>query len=64
VTNDIEEAIFLADRILLLTRLPAEIQEQFPVDFQRRGPGGELIQRNRTSDEFLKLRKTLTEAFS
>ena len=64
VTNDIEEAIFLADRILLLTRLPAEIQEQFPVRFQRRGPGEELIQRSRTSEEFLKLRKTLTEVFS
>jgi NitT/TauT family transport system ATP-binding protein/sulfonate transport system ATP-binding protein len=64
VTNDIEEAIFLADRILLLTKLPAEIQEQFPVRFQRRGPGGELIQRSRTSEAFLKLRKTLTEVFS
>lgn len=63
VTNDIEEAVFLADRILLLSKLPAEIKEQFEVSFQRRGNGGELLQRSRTSDEFLKLRKTLTEVF-
>jgi NitT/TauT family transport system ATP-binding protein len=63
VTNDIEEAVFLADRIILLSKLPAEIKEQFEVSFQRRGTGGELHQRSRTSDEFLRLRKTLTEVF-
>ncbi len=63
VTNDIEEAIFLADRILLLSKLPAEIKEQFEVSFQRRGPGAELLWRSRTSEEFLKLRKTLSEVF-
>jgi NitT/TauT family transport system ATP-binding protein len=63
VTNDIEEAIFLADRIILLSKLPAEIKEQFEVHFQRRETGGKLLQRGRTSGEFLSLRKTLTEAF-
>ena len=63
VTNDIEEAIFLADRIILLSKLPAEIKEQFEVSFQRRGPNGELLRRSRTGDKFLKLRKTLTEVF-
>ena len=63
VTNDIEEAIFLSDRIILLSNLPAEFKEQFEVRFQRRGHNGELLKRNRTSDEFLKLRKTLTEVF-
>ncbi len=63
VTNDIEEAVFLADRIILLSKLPAEIKEQFEVGFQRRGTSGELHQRSRTSNEFLRLRKTLTEVF-
>lgn len=34
VTHDIEEAIFLADRILFLTRRPAQVREILPMDFK------------------------------
>lgn len=63
VTNDIEEAIYLADRIILLSNLPANIKQEFPVRFERRGANGELLRRSRTGDEFLSLRKTLSEVF-
>jgi NitT/TauT family transport system ATP-binding protein len=35
VTHDIEEAILLADRILVLTGLPGEICDEIPVDLKR-----------------------------
>jgi ABC-type nitrate/sulfonate/bicarbonate transport system ATPase subunit len=63
VTNDVEEAIYLADRILLLSNLPAEIKNQWEVGFERRNSDGNLIRRNRTGDEFLDLRKTISEVF-
>lgn len=63
VTNDVEEAVYLADRILLLSNIPAQIKDEFPVRFQRRAPNGKLIFRDRSSDEFLALRKKLTEVF-
>ncbi len=63
VTNDVEEAVYLADRILLLSNIPAQIKDEFPARFQRRGPNGELLRRDRSSDEFLALRKKLSEVF-
>ena len=53
VTNDVEEAVYLADRILLLSNIPAQVKSEFPATFQRRGPNGELPRRDRSSDEFL-----------
>jgi NitT/TauT family transport system ATP-binding protein len=35
VTHDIEEAVQLADRIVLMSRRPATIQQVFPVDLPR-----------------------------
>ena len=63
VTNDVEEAVFLADRIILLSHLPAEVKEEFKVAFERRNADGKLLRRNRTGEEFLKMRKMITEVF-
>ena len=63
VTNDIEEAVFLADRIILLSDFPAEVKEEFKVTFERRDADGNLLRRNRTEEKFLKLRKMITEVF-
>lgn len=52
VTNNMEEAIYLADRIIVLTNCPAKIKQEFKVDFPR--------PRNITDPEFLKLRKEIT----
>lgn len=52
VTNNIEEAIYLADRIILLSNCPAKIRKEYVVEMPR--------PRNYTSKEFLELRKEIT----
>lgn len=53
VTNNIEEALYLADRILLLTDCPSHICEEYQIDLPR--------PRSLVSPEFLRLRKEITE---
>lgn len=52
VTNNIEEAIYLADRILVLTNCPATVKREYKIDLPR--------PRNLVSPEFLALRKEIT----
>lgn len=54
VTNNIEEAIYLADRIILLSDRPAKIRQEFQIDLPR--------PRSYVDPEFLKLRATITKA--
>lgn len=51
VTNNIEEAIFLADRIILLSDCPSSIVEEYRIDRPR----------NLIDPEFLRLRKEITQ---
>lgn len=53
VTNNIEEAIYLGDRIVLLTKCPAEIKEIYTLDLPR--------PRDTISPEFLAIRKEIAE---
>lgn len=53
VTNNIEEAIYLGDRIVLLSKCPAKIKEIYEVDIPR--------PRNTVSQEFLELRKKISD---
>lgn len=53
VTNNIEEAAYLGDRILLLTECPARVKEIYTIDLPR--------PRNMTSMEFLQLRKDISD---
>ena len=53
VTNHIEEAIYLADRIVLLTECPARVQKEYIIDLPR--------PRDYVSPEFLKIREQITE---
>ena len=53
VTNNIEEALFLADRIILLSDCPSHIREEYQIDLPR--------PRNLVDPEFLRLRKLITE---
>lgn len=57
VTHSLEEGIFLADRIVVLSKRPAQIKETITVDFKR--PRRPMLKKNK---EFLKLKKRLTEA--
>lgn len=52
VTNNIEEALYLADRILVLTNCPATVKREYKIDLPR--------PRNLVSPEFLALRKEIT----
>lgn len=53
ITHNIEEAVYLAERVLILTNKPAKIKEQ--VDINLPHP------RNVSDTEFIKLRKYITE---
>lgn len=52
VTNNIEEALYLADRIIVLTSCPATVKKEYIIDLPR--------PRNLVSEEFLALRKEIT----
>ena len=52
VTNNIEEALYLADRIILFTNCPATIKQEYIIDLPR--------PRDYTSDAFLTLRDKIT----
>lgn len=53
VTNNVEEAIYLADRILVMTASPTAIDEEYVIDLPR--------PRDYTSPEFLELREEITK---
>ena len=52
ITNNIEEAVYLASRIVVLSKLPAHIKCEYTVDFPR--------PRDLTSPEFLQFRAAIT----
>lgn len=52
VTNNIEEALYLADRIIVLTNCPATVKKEYTIDLPR--------PRNLVSEKFLALRKEIT----
>lgn len=55
VTHDVDEAIYLADRVLVLSSSPARIKMQLQVDLSR--PRDQLV--TRSSNQFITLRREL-----
>jgi NitT/TauT family transport system ATP-binding protein len=53
ITNNIEEAVYLASRIIVLSKLPARIKGEYKIDFPR--------PRDLTSPEFLTVRSEITQ---
>jgi NitT/TauT family transport system ATP-binding protein/sulfonate transport system ATP-binding protein len=53
VTNNIEEAVFLGDRVILLSECPARIKQIYDVNLPR--------PRNTIDPEFLRIRKEISE---
>jgi len=53
VTHDVDEAVYLADKIVLLDKNPGKIAEVIPVDLER--------PRKRDSMEFLKIQESIVE---
>lgn len=55
ITNNIEEAVFLADRIVLLTNCPTNVKREIVVDLPR--------PRNYVSKDFLRIREEISREF-
>jgi len=53
ITHSVDEAVYLSDRIIVLTPRPGRICRMFPIDLPR--------PRDRTSPEFAKLRREVLE---
>ena len=53
VTHDIDEAIYMSDRIVIMTQRPGKIDQTIPVDLNR--------PRDRSSSDFLRLRSNILE---
>ena len=53
ITHNIEEAVYLADRVIILSNKPATIKEELEIDLPR--------PRDVSSPEFVRLRKYVTE---
>ncbi|MBO5151287.1 MAG: ABC transporter ATP-binding protein [Methanobrevibacter sp.] len=53
VTHDVDEAVYLADKIVLLDKNPGKIAEVIPVDLER--------PRKRDSVEFLKIQESIVD---
>jgi ABC-type nitrate/sulfonate/bicarbonate transport system ATPase subunit len=51
VTNNIEEALYLADRIIILSNIPMSVKNEYSIDFAR--------PRDYTAPDFLQLRKII-----
>lgn len=58
VTHDIDEAVYLSDRIIILDGSPATVAQEFPVDLPR--PRDQLA--TKELPEFLKLRRAVYDA--
>ena len=55
ITHDIEEAVYLSDRILLLSQRPSRIIEELPIDFAR--PRNQVI--TRSQPRFMEIRNRI-----
>ena len=53
VTNNIEEAIYLGDRVIVMSKLPGKIKKEFVIDTPK--------PRQYTDKIFLELRKVISE---
>jgi NitT/TauT family transport system ATP-binding protein/sulfonate transport system ATP-binding protein len=53
VTNNIEEAVYLGDRIILLTKCPARVKQVYPIDIPR--------PRDTMDPQFLRIRRQISE---
>jgi ABC-type nitrate/sulfonate/bicarbonate transport system ATPase subunit len=60
VTHDVEEALFLCDRVLILSRRPGTVRAELPVALDRSHPRREQV----TSAEFMVLKERALEALA
>lgn len=53
VTHDVDEAVYLSDRVIIMTPRPGKVEEIIDINLKR--------PRRRTSEEFMEIRKTILE---
>ena len=60
VTHDIEEALYVCDRVLVMSRRPGTVNAELEPDLDRSAPRTEVV----TSPEFSRLRQRALEALA
>jgi ABC-type nitrate/sulfonate/bicarbonate transport system ATPase subunit len=58
VTHDVDEALYLADRVYVMSARPGKIHAEIDVLFDRRGSYGETV----TSENFVRLKRSVLAA--
>ena len=53
ITHNVEEAVYLADRVIILSQKPASVKEIVPIDLER--------PRNVSADDFIQIRSHITD---
>ncbi|MFD1123223.1 taurine ABC transporter ATP-binding protein [Methylophilus flavus] len=63
VTHDIEEAVFLATKLILMKANPGQIAQVIPLDFGKRHISGESARSIKSDPDFIKVREAVLAYF-
>jgi NitT/TauT family transport system ATP-binding protein/taurine transport system ATP-binding protein len=62
ITHSVDEAIFLATRVIVMTAHPGTIKMDIPIDIPRDTANPEDMEKVRSDPRFVELRERITEA--